>query len=99
MNVYKHSHIFPSEMNKFYLILFLHSRIFPLSVDPLTISHSISPLILQENVPTSPPPTSPVAVISSQIYPGNENTTQLIGKYAVYLDWADLLLHYHLPHL
>ena len=35
----------------------------------------------------------------SQICPGNENTTQLIWIHAVRLDWADLPLHYHLPHL
>ena len=35
----------------------------------------------------------------TQICPGNENTTQLIWIHAVCLDWADLLLHYHLPHL
>ena len=35
----------------------------------------------------------------TQICPSNENTTQLIWIHAVRLDWADLLLHYHLPHL
>ena len=35
----------------------------------------------------------------TQISRGNENSTQLTWIQAVHLDWADLPLHYHLPHL
>ena len=34
-----------------------------------------------------------------QISPSQENMSQLIGIHAVYLDWADLPIHYHLPQL
>ena len=35
----------------------------------------------------------------TQMCPGNENTTQLICIHAVCLNWANLPLHYHHPHL
>jgi hypothetical protein len=37
--------------------------------------------------------------LPTQICRSNENTTQLIWMPAGHLDWADLPLHYHLPHL
>jgi len=35
----------------------------------------------------------------TQISPGNENTTKLVTIHVSCLDWADLPLHYHLPHI